>query len=102
MLIRLAPLRSREGLRGLFRQPTALATQLVIHFCPSAAATAARRPDSARNAFLLRVLFATLATPFHERRELAVENLLLRHQPQIALRARPGLSGSKIDHAAIE
>jgi len=38
---------------------------------------------------LLRLLLPTLAALFRERRELAVENLLLRHQLQIALRSRP-------------
>ena len=38
---------------------------------------------------LFRVLLPTLATLFHERDDLVVENLLLRHQLQIALRSRP-------------
>ena len=37
---------------------------------------------------LIRVLLPTLATLFHERHDLVVENLLLRHQLQIALRSR--------------
>ena len=38
---------------------------------------------------LLRVLLPTLTALFRERRDLVVENLLLRHQLQIALRSRP-------------
>jgi putative transposase len=38
---------------------------------------------------LLRVLLPTLTAFFHERHDLVVENLLLRHQLQIALRSRP-------------
>jgi putative transposase len=38
---------------------------------------------------LFRVYLPTLATLFHERHDLVVENLLLRHQLQIALRSRP-------------
>ena len=38
---------------------------------------------------LFRVLLPTPATLFHERHDLVVENLLLRHQLQIALRSRP-------------
>jgi putative transposase len=38
---------------------------------------------------LLRILLPTLARLFRERHELLVENLLLRHQLQVALRSRP-------------
>src|SRR5438477_3081004 len=38
---------------------------------------------------LLRMLLPTLAALFHERHDLVVQNLLLRHQLQVALRSRP-------------
>jgi putative transposase len=38
---------------------------------------------------LLRTLLPTLAASFRERHNLVVENLLLRHQLQVALRSRP-------------
>ena len=38
---------------------------------------------------LFGILLPTLATLFHERHDLVVENLLLRHQRQVALRSRP-------------
>ena len=38
---------------------------------------------------LLRILLPTLTAMFDERRELVLENLLLRHQLQVALRSRP-------------
>src|SRR5207248_2908608 len=38
---------------------------------------------------LLRILLPTLAALFHERHDLVLENLLLRHQLQVALRTRP-------------
>ena len=38
---------------------------------------------------LFRILLPTLAALFHERHDLVVENLLLRHQLQVALRSRP-------------
>jgi len=38
---------------------------------------------------LFRVLLPTLATLFQERHDLVGENLLLRHQLQIAPRSRP-------------
>jgi putative transposase len=37
---------------------------------------------------LIRILIPTLAALFHKRRDLVVENLLLRHQLQLALRSR--------------
>jgi hypothetical protein len=42
---------------------------------------------------LIRVLLPTLATLFHDRHDLVVENLLLRHQLKVAPRshARPHL-----------
>ena len=38
---------------------------------------------------LLRILLSTLTALLHERHDLVVENLLLRHQLQVALRSRP-------------
>jgi len=38
---------------------------------------------------LLRVLLPALTALFRERHDLVIENLLLRHQLQIALRSRP-------------
>jgi len=38
---------------------------------------------------LFRLLLPTLAALFHERHDLILENLLLRHQLQVALRSRP-------------
>jgi hypothetical protein len=38
---------------------------------------------------LLRILLSTLAVTLQERHDLVVENLLLRHQLQVALRSRP-------------
>jgi len=38
---------------------------------------------------LLRIFLPTLARLFRKRRDLLVENLLLRHQLQVALRSRP-------------
>ncbi len=38
---------------------------------------------------LLRIFLPTLAKLFRKRRDLLIENLLLRHQLQVALRARP-------------
>jgi hypothetical protein len=47
---------------------------------------------------LLRILLPTLTALLHERHDLVVENLLLRHQLQVALRygavtVRPVLGG---------
>jgi hypothetical protein len=39
---------------------------------------------------LFRLLLPTLAALFHERHDLVVENLLLRHQLQVALRSARG------------
>jgi hypothetical protein len=47
------------------------------------------RSATLRGCLNFRVLLPTLATLFHERHDLVVENLLLRHQLQIALRSRP-------------
>ena len=45
---------------------------------------------------LLRILLPTLTALLHERHDLVGENLLLRHQHQVALRSRPRpLSGGK-------
>lgn len=38
---------------------------------------------------LFRVLLPTLAAIFHEGHDLVVENLLVRHQLQVAVRSRP-------------
>ena len=38
---------------------------------------------------LFRLLLPTLAALDHERQDLMLENLLLRHQLQVALRSRP-------------
>ena len=38
---------------------------------------------------LFRILLPTLAALFLERHDLVIENLLLRHQLQVALRSRP-------------
>jgi hypothetical protein len=38
---------------------------------------------------LLRIFLPTLAKLFRKRRDLLVENLLLRHQLQVELRSRP-------------
>jgi hypothetical protein len=37
---------------------------------------------------VIRILIPTLAAVFHKRHDLVVENLLLRHQLQLALRSR--------------
>jgi hypothetical protein len=50
---------------------------------------------------LLRILLPTLAVTLDERHDLVVENLLLRHQLQVALRSRPRrLWGSQIHRLA--
>lgn len=45
--------------------------------------------DPARMLEIVQILLPTLASLFRKRHELVVENLLLRHQLQVALRSRP-------------
>ena len=45
--------------------------------------------DPARMLEILRVLLPTLTRLFPKRQDLVVENLLLRHQLQVAFRSRP-------------